>query len=440
MTAVAGPPGAPWSLTAARDGRGVVTVGGLAVDDLAAEHGTPLLVVDGDDLRARCRRFVAAFGDEAVIYASKAWCTTAVLQVVAEEGLLVDVASGGELATALAAGIDPARLVLHGNAKSAAELARALDVGVGRIVVDAFEELEVLDGLARARGVRAPVLLRITPGIDAHTHEYVRTGHDDAKFGFTLSLGIADAALERALACDGIRLLGVHAHVGSQVVDPEAFLANAEVLIDLVARWRDERGVLLEEVDLGGGMGVAYAAGDPEPDVTALGAAVRAAVAARTSAHDLPPLRVLVEPGRAIVGPSTLTLYRTVAVKDLPGLSRWVAVDGGMGDNIRPALYGAVHAVTLAGRAAGGDAGPVMLVGKHCESGDVLATGAPLPADVAAGDLIAVATTGAYTESMASNYNRLPRPAAVLVEDGAARLILRRETDEDLLRRDVPLR
>jgi diaminopimelate decarboxylase len=440
VTAVAGPPGAPWSLTAARDDRGVVTVGGIAVDALAAEQGTPLLVVDGDDLRDRCRRFVAAFGADAVIYASKAWCTTAVLQVVADEGLLVDVASGGELATALAAGVDPARLVLHGNAKSAAELDRALEVGVGRIVVDAFEELELLDGLARARGVRAPVLLRITPGIDAHTHEYVRTGHDDAKFGFTLSLGLADAALARAVAREGIRLLGVHAHIGSQVVDPDAFEANAEVLVDLVARWRDEHGVLLEEVDLGGGMGVAYAAGDPEPDVAALGAAVRAAVAVRAAAHDLPPLRVLVEPGRAVVGPSTLTLYRTVAVKDLPGLSRWVAVDGGMGDNIRPALYGAAHAVTLAGRAPIGPAGPVMLVGKHCESGDVLATGAPLPADVAAGDLIAVATTGAYTESMASNYNRLPRPAAVLVEGGTVRLILRRETDEDLLRRDVPLR
>ena len=437
--AVAGPPGRPWSRTADRDARGVVTVGGLAVDALAAAHGTPLLVVDGDDLRGRCRAFVAAFGPDAVVYASKAWCTTAVLQVVAAEGLLVDVASGGELATALAAGVAPERLVLHGNAKSEAELDRALEVGVGRIVVDAMEELELLDGLARARGVRAPVLLRITPGIDAHTHEYVRTGHDDAKFGFTLSLGLADAALARALTCEGIELRGVHAHVGSQVVDPDAFVANAEVLIDLLVRWRDEHGVLLEDLDLGGGMGVAYAAGDPEPDVAALGAAVRAAVAARAAAHDLPVPRVLVEPGRAIVGPSTLTLYRTVAVKDLPGLSRWVAVDGGMGDNIRPALYGAVHAVTLAGRAPQGPAGPVMLVGKHCESGDVLATGAPLPRDVAAGDLIGVATTGAYTEAMASNYNRLPRPAAVLVAGGTAHPILRRETEADLLRRDVPL-
>ena len=436
---VAGPPGPPWSRTAARDDRGVVTVGGVAVDALAGAHGTPLLVVDGDDLRARCRAFVAAFGPDAVVYASKAWCTTAVLQVVAEEGLLVDVASGGELATALAAGVDPARLVLHGNAKSAAELDRALEVGVGRIVVDAMEELELLDGLARARGVRAPVLLRITPGIDAHTHAYVRTGHDDAKFGFTLSLGLADAALARALDLDGLELRGVHAHVGSQVVDPDAFVANAEVLVDLLARWRAEHDLELDDLDLGGGMGVAYAAGDPEPDVAALGAAVRAAVADRAAAHGLPLPRVLVEPGRAIVGPSALTLYRTVAVKDLPGLSRWVAVDGGMGDNIRPALYGAAHAVTLAGRAPVGPAGPVMLVGKHCESGDVLATGAPLPGDVAAGDLVAVATTGAYTESMASNYNRLPRPAAVLVEDGTVRPILRRETEEDLLRRDVPL-
>ena len=432
-------PGSPWSRTVARDARGVVTVGGIGVDVLAEQHGTPLYVVDGDELRARCRDYVAAFGADRVIYAAKAWPTTAILQVVAAEGLLVDVASGGELNTALAAGVDPARIVLHGNNKSPDELDRALEVGVGRIVVDAMEELERLDELARARGVRAPVLLRITPGIDAHTHEYVRTGHDDAKFGFTLSLGLADAALVRTLALPGLELVGVHAHIGSQVFDVDAFVANAEVMLDLVARWRDEHGVVLAEVDLGGGMGIAYDATDTPVDVAELAHAMLDAVASRAAAHDLPVPRVLVEPGRAIVGATTCTLYSVGVVKDLPGLSRWVAVDGGMSDNIRPALYGAVHPVALAGRASDAPDGPVMLVGKHCESGDVLGTALPLPADVAAGDLLVMAATGAYTEAMASNYNRLPRPEAVLVEGGVARTIVRRETLDDLLRRDVPL-
>jgi diaminopimelate decarboxylase len=433
------PLGRPWSRGVARDGRGVVAVGGVAVDALAEAHGTPLYVVDGDELRARCRDYVAAFGADRVIYAAKAWPTTAILQVVAAEGLLVDVASGGELHTALAAGVDPARIVLHGNNKSLAELDRALEVGVGRIVVDAMEELERLDGLARARGVRAPVLLRITPGIDAHTHEYVRTGHDDAKFGFTLSLGLADAALARTLALEGLELIGIHAHIGSQVFGVDAFVANAETMVDLLARWRDEHGVELAEVDLGGGMGIAYAADDDPVEIATLAGAMLAAVRARAEAHGLPVPRVLVEPGRAIVGATTLTLYTVGVVKDLPGLSRWVAVDGGMSDNIRPALYGAVHPVLLASRVSDVADGPVRLVGKHCESGDVLGTDLPLPADVAAGDLVAMAATGAYTEAMSSNYNRLPRPAAVLVEGGAARLIMRRETLDDLIDRDVPL-
>jgi diaminopimelate decarboxylase len=330
-------------------------------------------------------------------------------------------------------------MVLHGNNKSRAELHRALEVGVGRIVVDAFEELALLDDLARARGVVAPVLLRITPGIDAHTHDYVRTGHDDAKFGFTLSLGLADEALRRALALPGLDVRGIHAHIGSQVLGVDAFVANAEVAVDLVARWRDEFGVQLDEVDLGGGMGVAYAPDDEPVPVAELARAVLTAVASRSAKHGLPVPKVLVEPGRAIVAPTTLTLYRVGVVKDLPGLSRWVAVDGGMSDNIRPALYGAQHMIALASRTSRAPDGPVKLVGKHCESGDLLAVDLPLPGDVVAGDLVAMATTGAYTEAMSSNYNRLPRPAAVLVEDGSARLVLRREGLDDLLARDLPL-
>ena len=439
MSAATEPLGSPWASGVARDERGVLTVAGVAVDGLAAAHGTPLYVVDGADLRARCRAAVAAFGRDRVIYAAKAWPTTAVLQVVAAEGLLIDVASGGELHTALHAGVDPARIVLHGNTKSADELERALEVGVGRIVVDAFEELDRLDALARARGVRAPVLLRITPGIDAHTHEYVRTGHDDAKFGFTLSLGLADEALRRTLDAEGLELVGVHAHIGSQVFGTDAFVANAEVLVDLLGRWHAEHGVTAADLDLGGGMGIAYAATDEPVDIAVVADRVLTAVADRAAAHGLPVPTVLVEPGRAIVGPSTLTLYRVGVVKDLPGLSRWVAVDGGMSDNLRPALYGAVHPVVLASRIGDAHDAPVMLVGKHCESGDVLGEGVSLPGDVVAGDLVAAAATGAYTEAMASNYNRLPRPAAVLVESGVVRPIVRRETLDDLLDRDLPL-
>jgi diaminopimelate decarboxylase len=431
--------GTPWPASAARDERGVVTIDGLGLDALCEEYGTPLLVVDGADLRARCRAFVDAFGPDQVIYASKAWCTTAILQMVVQEGLLVDVASAGELHTALAAGVAPARLVLHGNSKSREELDRALEVGVGRIVVDAFEELVLLDELARARGVVAPVLLRITPGIDAHTHEYVRTGHDDTKFGFTLSLGLADEAFVRALACEGLEVRGVHAHIGSQVFGVDAFVANATVAIDLIARWRDEHGVLLTDVDLGGGMGVAYDEYDAPVAPGVLADAVMAEVRARATHHAMPVPQVLIEPGRAVVASSTISAYRVGVVKDLEGHSRWVAVDGGMSDNIRPALYGAEHALVLAGRRSEAPASSVNVVGKHCESGDVLRLDGTLPADVRAGDLLAMATTGAYTESMASNYNRLPRPAAVLVEDGRARVILRRESLDDLLRRDVPL-
>lgn len=433
------PLGSPWSRTVTRGDDGTVRIGGSRADTLAGDHGTPLLVVDGHELRARCRAYVAAFGADQVIFAAKAWPTTAILQIVAAEGLLIDVASGGELATALAAGVDPARIVLHGNNKSVEELEQALDAGVGRIVVDAMEELERLDAAARRRGVRAQVLLRITPGIDAHTHDYVRTGHDDAKFGFTLSLGLADAALRRTLALDGLELRGVHAHIGSQVFGMDAFLANAETMMDLLARWRDEHGVVLDDLDLGGGMGIAYVETDEPVDVAALGRAMADRVAAKAQAHDLPVPRILVEPGRAIIGPAAATLYRVGVVKDLPGLSRWVAVDGGMSDNIRPALYGAVHPVVVANRASSEPTGPVKLVGKHCESGDVLGTDLPLPRDVAADDLLLMAATGAYTLAMASNYNRLPRPAAVLVEGGVVRTIVRRETVEDVLRCDVAL-
>ena len=430
----------PWPLTATRDDHGALVVGGVPLKILAATHGTPLWVVDEADLRERCQRYAAGFPGVDVAYASKAWCTTGILQIVDDEGLYVDVASGGELHTALVAGIDPARLILHGNNKSVAELDRAVEVGVGRIVVDSFDELDRLAAIAAARDTVVACWLRITPGIDAHTHDYVRTGHDDAKFGFTLSLGLADEAFVRALAHPNLEVVGIHAHIGSQIFGTDPFIANAEVALELMARWRDEHGVTLGELNLGGGMGIRYTHEDHPVEVARYGRAVLETVAERCGALDLPRPRVVVEPGRAIVGPSTLTLYEVGTVKALPGLTTWVSVDGGMSDNIRPALYDAEHEVTVANRSSDADKRAVTVVGKHCESGDLVREHAPLPADLAVGDLLAVAATGAYTESMASNYNRLPRPAAVLVRDGAVRPLVRRETLGDLVARDLSLR
>ncbi len=430
----------PWPVTAERGADGALTIGGVCVRDLARDHGTPLWVVDEDDLRERCRRYVAGFPGVDITYASKAWCAVGILQLVEEQGLFIDVASGGELYTALVAGVDPSRLILHGNNKSVAELDRALEVGVGRIVVDSFDELDRLEALGAQRGVTTPVWLRITPGIDAHTHEYVRTGHDDSKFGFTLSLGLADEAFTRSLALDHVEVVGVHAHIGSQIFGTDPFIANAEVMLDLLARWRDEHGVVLAELNLGGGMGIRYTHEDHPVEVQRYGRAVLDVVHERCTTLALPRPRLLVEPGRAIVGPSTVTLYEVGTIKHLPGLSTWVSVDGGMSDNIRPALYDAEHEVMLAGRASSAEPTAVTVVGKHCESGDLVREHAPLPGDLTVGDLLAVAATGAYTASMASNYNQLPRPAAVLVRDGQVRLLRRRETDEDLVRADVSLR
>ncbi len=429
----------PWPATAERDADGALVIGGVPVTTLAAEHGTPLWVVDEADLRGRCRAYLDGFPGVDVTYASKAWCTVGLLQIVAEEGLLIDVASEGELHTALVAGVDADRIILHGNNKSEHELDRALEVGVGRIVVDSFEELERLERLAAARETTAPVWLRITPGIDAHTHEYVRTGHDDSKFGFTLSLGLADQAFVRSLELDHVSVVGVHAHIGSQIFGTDPFIANAEVMLDLLARWRDEHDVTLAELNLGGGMGIRYTHEDHPVEVQRYGKAMLDAVEERCATRELPRPRLIVEPGRAIVGPSTVTVYEVGTIKVLPGLTTWVSVDGGMSDNIRPALYDAEHEVTLASRSSDAEPRAVTVVGKHCESGDLVREHAPLPGDLAVGDLVAVAATGAYTASMASNYNRLPRPAAVLVQQGRARALMRRESLEDLVRLDVPL-
>ena len=429
----------PWPLTTRRDDDGALVIGDCRLPDLLAAHGSPLWVVDEHDLRTRARAYVDAFPGATVAYASKAWCAVGVLQMVSEEGLWVDVVSGGELHTADVAGVPMDQVVFHGNAKSVDELRMAARLGVGRVVVDSFVELQRLESVGQELGHVFDVWLRITPGIDAHTHDFVRTGQDDSKFGFTLSLGLADRALDAVAACSHVELRGIHAHIGSQIFGTDPFMANADVLVGLLARWRDESGLVLAELNLGGGMGIRYTHEDHPVEISRYGKAVLAAVDDACERHGYPRPHVFVEPGRAIVAPSTVTVYTVEVVKPLEGIRTYVAVDGGMSDNIRPALYEAEHEVALANRLGSDEVDVVTVVGKHCESGDLVRERTGLPADVASGDLLAVAATGAYTSSMASNYNRLPRPAAVLVRDGQVRPLLRRESYDDLVARDVPL-
>ncbi|MDP8969836.1 MAG: diaminopimelate decarboxylase [Actinomycetota bacterium] len=431
----------PFPTSAMFVGGRLIELGGVAVADLAARFGTPLYVLERTELVGRMRAYRQVFGDEvAVAYGAKALCVTGVLQLAAAEGLHLDVASAGELRTAERAGYPMARVVLHGNNKSDQELEQALALGVGRIVVDSPGELERLGILSGGRERPVDVLLRITPGVDAGTHEFIATGHDESKFGFSLSAGLAHAAVERALLLPGVHLRGLHCHLGSQITDAAAFEAGARVMTGLLADLRDRFGATLDELNLGGGLGVAYTRDDAVPSLDAYCAALRGAVQREAAAHRLPPPRLTVEPGRSIVGPAGCTVYRIGTIKPVPGVRTFVSVDGGMSDNLRPMLYGARYEFVPAGPGPPVDrVGPVTVVGKHCETGDVLGRGVQLPADLTEGELLAVAATGAYGHAMASNYNRLPRPAMVLVGDGRAHLLVRRETLDDVLSRDVPL-
>ncbi|MFD7653634.1 diaminopimelate decarboxylase [Actinosynnema sp. NPDC059797] len=437
-----------WPRNAERGDDGVVRLGGVDVRRLAEEHGTPLFVMDEADFRSRCRDHARAFGDPAQVhYASKAFLSVAVARWVAEEGLSIDVCSGGELAVALRADFPPERIALHGNNKSVAELAAAVDAGVGAVVLDSFHEIARLDHLARERGRVQPVMIRVTVGVEAHTHEFIATAHEDQKFGFSLSSGDAAEAARRVLKAQGLRLIGLHSHIGSQIFDASGFEVAARRVVGLLAELRDEHGdAVLDQVgtiDLGGGLGIAYTPDDDPPPPAELARQLHDIVSKECEHADLPVPKIAVEPGRAIVGPGTVTLYEVGTIKDVEldagATRRYVSVDGGMSDNIRTALYDAVYDCRLVSRAAGEDAGSVLcrVVGKHCESGDVVVRDCWLPGDLAPGDLIAVAATGAYCYSMASGYNRLPRPALAAVLDGEPRLLLRRETEEDLFRLEV---
>jgi diaminopimelate decarboxylase len=418
----------PWGLlpdSAEVGADGQLLVGGCDVVALAERFGTPLFVYDEAQLRARCREAVAAFGD-GVAYATKAFLCRAMARLAHEEGMHLDVASGGELTVALAAEVAPERIVLHGNNKSDEELQRARGLGVGRIVVDSFDELDRLERLHAADGIVPKVLLRITPGVEAHTHEFVMTGQDDSKFGFGLKVGDAARAVERARASTAVELVGLHAHIGSQVFVAGFF----EQAVDALAPFVNEHG--LPELSIGGGIGVAYVEGEEAPSIAEWGEVVRSACEAAGIAA-----RVSAEPGRSIAAAAAVTLYRVGTVKDVPGIRTFVAVDGGFIDNPRPALYGSGYETFDPARVAADRTETVRLVGKHCESGDVIVPEAKVPPGLAVGDLVATPVTGAYGRSMGSNYNLLPRPAVVFVRDGDARLVIRRETDEDLLATDV---
>ncbi len=434
-----------WSDGAVKDPAGVLSVAGLSVVEIAERCGTPVYVIDEADLRARARAFVRAFDGWTVYYAGKSFLCTAVARWVAEEGCGVDVCTGGELAVALRAGVDPATIGLHGNNKNEAELVAALEAGVGRIIVDSHDEITRLAELVADRRFaavpRPRLMVRVTTGVEAHTHEYIATAHEDQKFGFSISGGAAGEALRRIHDHPGFELIGIHSHIGSQIFDAAGFEAAARRTLMLQAEFATETGVQLPELDLGGGFGIAYTSVDTPATPAALAGRMQAIVTSECAALGIDVPHLSIEPGRAISGPAGFALYRVGTVKPVQldgGATRlYVAVDGGMSDNIRTALYAAEYSATLASRHS--DAPPALarVVGKHCEGGDILVRDEFLPADIAPGDLVAVPASGAYSRSMASNYNHVPRPPVVAVRDGELRTLLRRETLADILALDV---
>lgn len=418
--------------TATTSPAGALVIGGCEVTELATRFGTPLLVFDRATFEDRARAYASALAADQVFYAGKAFLSVALCGLLDELGLGLDVCSGGELATARAARFPMERVIFHGNNKSRDELTLARDLQVGRIVIDSFEEI---DRIAEC-GMHTKLLLRVTPGVEAHTHEFVQTGQEDSKFGFSLHDGIALEAVKRAMEIPGCDLVGLHAHIGSQIFELAAFELAADRLAEFAATARSEHGLVASELNLGGGLGIAHTFDELTPDPVRSVGEIRRSVNAAFDEHDLPRPRLCVEPGRSVVGASMVTLYEVGTVKRIPGVRTYVSVDGGMSDNVRPALYGARYEAFLANRMDAPQGPRVAVCGKHCESGDVLIKDVHLPDDVAPGDLLCIPATGAYTYAMASNYNRVPRPAVVMVHDGDARVIVERETNRDLLRYD----
>jgi diaminopimelate decarboxylase len=422
-----------WPAGTALDSDGDLVIAGARMTEVAARFGTPTYVLDEAAFRRQCRQYAATLPGVEICYAGKALLTRAVARWVAEEGLSLDVCSAGELAVARSVGFPAGRIVLHGNAKTPEDLKAALRYPVGRIVIDSFDEIDQLGMLAHDQ----QVLIRVTPGVDGHTHRAISTGVEDQKFGFSLASGAAAEAVRRVSAQPGLRLVGMHCHIGSQLTRIGMIEEAARRMIGLLALVRDRYGVRLPQLNLGGGHAVRYLPGDDEFDLAGYAARLSGALAYECGRHRLPVPRLAIEPGRALIARAGITLYRVVVVKDVPGVRTFVAVDGGMSDNPRPALYGARYTVALIGRPCSAATRTVTVVGRHCEAGDILAQDVPLPRDVHAGDLLAVACTGAYHQSLASTYNMVGRPPLVAVADGDARLLVRRETEEDLLARDT---
>ncbi len=449
-----------WPRHASRGDHGQIEVAGSDLRDLAAEFGTPLMVMDERDFRSRCHDFADAFGSAAAVhYAAKAFLCGEIARWLDAEGLGLDVCTEGELAVALRAGFPASRIAFHGSNKSERELRTAVAAGIGAIVVDSYHEIARLVEIAgelesddRGRSVQGPdhadgpltgipLMVRVTVGVEAHTHEFIATAHEDQKFGFSLTGGDAAEAIRRIAACPGLRLVGLHSHIGSQIFDPSGFEVAAHRVVGLLAATLAAHPSLAETLttlDLGGGLGIAYTSADDPTPPDVMAKALRDIVSREAQLAGIAVPRIAVEPGRAVAGPGTVTVYEVGTIKDvvLDGglVRRYVSVDGGMSDNIRTALYDAEYTVTLASRSSDAPAMSCRVVGKHCESGDIVVRDCFLPADIAVGDLIAVAATGAYCYVMSSNYNRVPRPAVIAVVDGSARTVLRRETDDDLMR------
>jgi diaminopimelate decarboxylase len=435
-----------WPRNTARDEAGVAAIAGVPLTDLAQEYGTPLFVIDEDDFRSRCREIASAFGGgKNVHYAAKAFLCSEIAQWIDEEGLSLDVCTGGELAVALHADFPPERITFHGNNKSVAELTAAVKAAVGHIVLDSMTEIERLDAIAAEAGVVQDVFVRLTVGVEAHTHEFISTAHEDQKFGLSVASGAAMAAVGKVFAADHLRLVGLHSHIGSQIFDVAGFELAAHRVIGLLHEIVDQFGVdktaQISTVDLGGGLGISYLAPDDPPPVAELAAKLSAIVSDESSAVGLPTPTLVVEPGRAIAGPGTITLYEVGTVKDVDVSTtanrRYVSVDGGMSDNIRTALYDAQYDARLVSRVSDAPAALARIVGKHCETGDIVVRDAWVPGDLRPGDLLGVAATGAYCYSLSSRYNMIGRPAVVAVHAGRSRLILRRETVDDLLSLEV---
>ena len=421
------------------DSNGILNIGGCNTLDLANEYGTPLYVFDEDTIRNRCRSFVQEFQkrvpDTHVVYASKAYINPVLVKMLSEEGLGLDVVSGGELAVAIAGGLSTTQVYFHGNNKTPQELREAVQQGIGRVVVDSFHELQLLDEISGELGKKQEILVRVSPGIDPHTHAYTTTGIIDSKFGFSIQTGHAAIAVRDALQAPNLNLKGLHFHLGSPIFELEPYQAAIDLVLRFAAEFREE-GWTIQEFSPGGGFAIAYTRDNKPPEVSDYAEAITSTLKSTSTELNLPLPRLIIEPGRSIIGPSGVALYQIGAIKEIPGIRKYVSVDGGMGDNIRPALYQASYEVCSASKMNLEADDLVTIAGKYCESGDILASDVLLPS-VTSGDVLAVPASGAYCPSMASNYNLNPRPPIVLVKDGSRRLIRRRETYQDMMLCDI---